>query len=304
MFEQVRPRVFWPEWDPEQYELIDFGQGRRLERFGEIVLDRPCEVADKLACALPEEWHSADAKFVRLSAVSGQKIGDWVTILPGLPERWLIRWRQLVLELKRTNFGHVGLFAEHTAHWPWLIERISGVGKPCRVLHLFAYTGGTTLAMAASGAEVAHVDSAENVVRWAKRNAELSRLASAPIRWICEDALRFAKRELRREAHYDAVVLDPPSYGHGPRGEVWRIKSDLDELLHLCFRLTGEGLQFLLLTVHTPKYTPKKLGHLVEKAFPFIRNDEIECGSMCLVSRSGRLLPSGICARWSRAGIL
>ena len=140
-----------------------------------------------------------------------------------LPERWTIAHGPLQFELKRTDFGHLGLFPEQAENWDWIAERVAAAGRPLKVLNLFAYTGGSTLAAAAAGAEVVHVDAAKNIVAWARRNAELSGLADAPIRWIAEDAMKFVKRELKRGNRYDAVILDPPSYGHGPQGEVWRL---------------------------------------------------------------------------------
>ena len=168
------------------------------------------------------------------------------------------RTGRCVLELKRTNFGHLGLFPEQAANWPWIAEQVASA-PAMRVLNLFAYTGGSTLAAAAAGAEVVHVDAAKNIVAWARRNAALSGLADAPIHWIAEDALKFVKRELRRENRYDAVILDPPSYGHGAHGEVWRLSQHLPRLLELCGQLTAGRRRFMLLTCHTPDFEPARL---------------------------------------------
>ena len=153
--------------------------------------------------------------------------GKWTTAAD-LPPAWTVRWRQLAFELKLTEFGHLGLFPEHAVSWPWLVEQIAHAGRELAVLNLFAYTGGATLAMAAAGARVVHVDSARGSVAWARRNAELSGLSAAPIRWIVEDAPKFVRRELARGNGYDAVVLDPPSYGHGPKGEPWKFDVGLE----------------------------------------------------------------------------
>ena len=223
----------------EGYELLDFGDGRRLERFGPLTLDRPCPAAETFARQCPAAWQAADARFER----SDENEGQW-TCRRELPPRWEIALGRLVLELKRTEFGHLGVFPEQVENWRWLAEQLAdcpnlGGEKPSRlrVLNLFAYTGGSTLAAAAAGAEVVHVDAARNIVAWARRNAELSGLANAPIHWIADDALKFVTRELRRGRRYDAVILDPPSYGHGPHGEVWRLAQHLPQLLELCGQL-------------------------------------------------------------------
>ena len=277
---------------PDQYELIDFGEGRRLERFGDFVFDRPCPVAEHDAVSGTAAWKAADARFER-----GDKEGAWSTKRE-LPDRWNIRHVSAVLELKRTPFGHVGIFAEQAENWDWIAARVAAAGRPLKVLNLFAYTGGSTLAAAAAGAEVTHVDAAKNIVAWARRNAEHSGLAEAPIRWITDDATKFCKREVRRSAQYDAVILDPPSYGHGARGEVWRLTRHLPRLLKLCAELTSESRAFLLLTCHTPDVTAADLeAYLADAVFG-------HCGAgvvarpLRIESAAGRPLPSGLVARW------
>jgi 23S rRNA (cytosine1962-C5)-methyltransferase len=286
------------------YQLLDFGDSRRLERFGALVLDRPCAAAESAAKAKPVLWERADARFVRTEG----KEGEWKSHRP-LPERWTIVHGQVTLELKRTEFGHLGVFPEQAANWDWLAERIRRVGSvpetppsdpsgdrpPLRVLNLFAYTGASTLTAAAAGAEVVHVDAARNVVAWARRNAELSGLPDAPVRWIAEDAMKFVKRELKRGNRYDAVILDPPSYGHGPRGEVWRLSKHLPRLLEMCGELTAGRRRFLLITCHTPKFGPARLERLVAGTFGAGR---IAAEHLILKSSTGRELPSGVVVRW------
>ena len=216
--------------------------------------------------ANPDLWTQADARFEGRDEQRGQ----W-TDRRELPERWTVAHGPLRFELKRTEFGHLGLFPEQAENWDWIaraavrqrgrLARMLRAGEtPAlrEVLNLFAYTGGSTLAAAAAGAEVVHVDAAKNVVAWARRNAELSGLADAPIRWIAEDAMKFVKRELKRGNRYDAVILDPPSYGHGPHGEVWRLSKHLPRLLDLCAELTAGRPQFMLLTCHTPGYDAER----------------------------------------------
>ena len=220
-------------FDSTQYQLLDFGDSRRLERFGPVMLDRPCPAAASIRPAAPRLWSLAHARFERLEADQGR----WI-VRGDPPQRWTIAHNRINLELKRTDFGHVGQFPEQAENWDWIAEQVgrshSDAAGPMNVLNLFAYTGGSTLAAAAAGAKVTHVDAARNIVAWARRNAELSALGSAPIRWIAEDAVKFVEREVRRSNHYDAMILDPPSYGHGPHGEVWRLAEDLPGLLSLC----------------------------------------------------------------------
>ncbi len=293
----------------DQYQLLDFGAGRRLERFGPLVLDRPCPAAENVAKVEPALWEQADARFVRTKGNEG----EWQSDRP-LPQRWNIAHGPLTLELKRTEFGHLGLFPEQAANWDWLAGQIrrvrethqcdssgasSGASSPDRpplkVLNLFAYTGGSTLTAAASGAEVVHVDAARNVLAWARRNAELSGMADAPVRWIAEDAQKFVKRELRRANRYDAVILDPPSYGHGPQGEVWRLSKHLPHLLRMLAELTAGRRRFLLLTCHTPEFGPVRLKRLVSDT---LGNRPVIAEHLTLRAIDGRELPSGVVVRW------
>ena len=289
---------------PDQYQLLDFGDGRRLERFAGVTLDRPCPAAERIAPADQAAWRQADARFDRTDS----ERGEW-TCRRELPERWTIAGGPLVLELKRTQFGHLGVFPEQGDNWRWIAEqvRLAGQSRPVgrsalRVLNLFAYTGGSTLAAAAAGAEVVHVDAAKNIVAWARRNAALSGLADAPIHWIVDDAMKFVKRELRRGSLYDAVILDPPSYGHGARGEVWRLSKHLPRLLDLCRGLTAGRLRFILLTCHTPDFEPSRLAGMMARALdpsPAGRRRSLAAASLSLPSATGRTLPSGSVVKWS-----
>ncbi|MGW8256955.1 MAG: class I SAM-dependent methyltransferase [Thermoguttaceae bacterium] len=283
----------------KDYELLDFGDGRRLERFGEIVLDRRCPGAENFSPADPRLWQSAHAKY---EAVNEQQ-GQWICCRE-LPDRWRIACGALRFELKRTPFGHVGLFPEHAENWGWISARAergrgNGEGERMRVLNLFAYTGGSTLAAAMAGAEVVHVDAAQNIIAWARRNAKLSGLDKASIHWVCEDALKFVKRELRRGNRYDAVILDPPSYGHGRRGEVWRLSKHLARLLSICGELCAGRCRFLLPTCHTPGYDAARLSDMLKSAFPNLQQDKIEAQPLWLSTTDGRKLPSGAVVRWS-----
>lgn len=275
------------------YELVDFGMGRKLERFGPYLLDRPCPAADGVGLAPPGRWREASARFER--TVSEQ--GNWTSLQP-MPEHWPIRCGGLKLELKRTPFGHVGIFPEQTANWAWLerqVLRLRGDAQPIRVLNLFAYTGAATLTAAAAGAEVVHVDAAKNVVTWARRNAELSQLADRPIRWIVEDARKFVAREARRGNRYDAIVLDPPSYGHGPGGQSWRMEDHLDELLRGCLDLASPEPRFFLCTAHTPNFDAAALRtRLAAAGFNTTRAEPWES---LLTTSDGRNLRGGFSVR-------
>jgi 23S rRNA (cytosine1962-C5)-methyltransferase len=281
-------------FNSNQYGLIDFGDGRKLERFGAQLLDRPCPAAEGLHCSRRSAWSSADARYERNA---GER-GAWAQS-DSLPECWTISHGPAVLELKPTEFGHVGVFPEQAENWDWLARRTEGADRPVRVLNLFAYTGGSTLAIAAAGGEVAHIDSAKNTIGRARRNAELSGLAEAPIRWIAEDAAKFAAREARRGNRYDAIVLDPPSYGHGPKGEVWKFDEHFAGLLDLCAELTEGAPAFLLATCHSPGFEQRDLRAALRAAFPRVDSAQIETGDLALTTSANRRLPAGIVARWT-----
>ncbi len=280
-------------FEPDQYQLVDFGNARKLERFGPYVLDRPCPAADGLQPARPERWESADARFNRGSRDRGR----W-ELRTELPADWAIRHGNFQLKLKLTPFGHVGVFAEQAASWDWIARQAARADRPLRVLNLFAYTGGSTLAAAAAGCEVTHVDAARNVVGWARDNAELSGLQDAPIRWISEDAPRFVTREIRRRNQYDAVILDPPSYGHGPKGEVWKVSSGLLPLLRACGELTRSRRAFILLSCHSPGFGAAELEAALAEAIFGHCQGGVVARPLLLIDEDGSELPCGAAARW------
>ncbi len=270
---------------PPPYALLDAGDDRRLESFGGVVVDRPAPTALEPARD-PEAWASASARFddSGLSAPSG-----WVTTPPP-PDPWLVGVDGLTLELRATDNGQVGLFPEHGRLWPWLLDRIADRPR-CAVLHLFAYTGATTLALARAGASVAHVDASRSAVAWARANADRSALADLPIRWLVDDAAAFVAREARRGRRYDGIVLDPPSYGHGPRGQGWRLGDDLGHLLDGCAAIAGPGA-FVLLTTHTQGEDADRLADRLAAAFPEHRRST-DAGPLDLVAQSGATLHLG-----------
>jgi len=281
-------------FDPEDYELLDFGDGRRLERFGRTVVDRPCPAADAIARVRPAAWQQAELRFERSGASAGQwrRLGD-------APDAWSIRHQSLRFELRPTPLGQLGVFPEQAGNWDWIADQVRRAGRPLRVLNLFAYTGGSTLAAATAGAEVVHVDAAKPVVAWSRRNAALSHLADAPIRWIVEDAARFVARETRRGRRYEAIVLDPPSYGHGPRGEPWKIERDLDALVASCAGVLAEPAAFVLLTCHSPALGPSRLQGTLAAGLAAAARGAIRVQSLFLRTADGRKLPSGLAATWT-----
>ena len=275
--------------DPGNVELVDFGDAARLERFGARLVDRPYPGAAGMRWH-PEAWRDAPLRFDRDGGWTGSGVetGEWTVAVDGL-----------AMQLRPTDAGQVGLFPEHVEMLPWLRNRIierTKAGSPTTpVLHLFAYTGLATLAMAHAGAAVAHVDSARPTVAWARRNAEASGLADHPIRWIVDDARGFTEREARRERRYAGVVLDPPTYGHGAGGRAWRIETDLEPLLAGC-RQAMDPAGFVLLTAHTLSLGPDDLGEMLARAMRLPR-EAVEVGELGLTATDGRRMELGAFAR-------
>jgi 23S rRNA (cytosine1962-C5)-methyltransferase len=273
---------------PVAYELVDFGGGARLERFGGKLVDRPHPGA--LGSRAPDApWRAADLRFDRDRGWSGQDAAA---------DPWRLHLEGLTLELRPTDAGQVGIFPEHLGMLDWLrarIERRVASGRPPTVLHLFAYTGLATLAMAGAGAEVTHVDASRPTVAWARRNAELSGLADRPVRWIVDDAVTFTERDVRRGRRYAGVVLDPPTYGHGPTSRPWRLEDDLPRLLTAAAALLEPG-GFALLTAHTAGFDADRLSRLVEALRRPSRID-VDSGELNLTTSDGRALELGAFAR-------
>ncbi len=277
--------------DGDGYELIDAGDGRRLERFGELIVDRPAPMADEQ----PRDasaWAEPDLRFDKYVGWSGRSIGEVDT------RPWLVDEGDLRFELRPTDTGQVGLFPEQAANRAWARDAVSRIGGSPQVLNLFAYTGAMTLAAAAAGASVTHVDGSRPTVAWARRNAELSELAERPVRWIVDDVETFVAREQRRNRRYDAVILDPPSYGHGRRagGGAWRLEERLDGLLGRCADVTGDDPAFVVLTAHTPGFGPDRLASDLARAFGRFEH-EVDAGELGIRGRSGAHLRLGAYAR-------
>jgi 23S rRNA (cytosine1962-C5)-methyltransferase len=276
-----------------EYALLDFGEGRKLETFGKFVLDRPCPVASRVA-KQPQRWA---AEFCYHAGPDGD--GTWTG--EGAREvTWTTTHKSLCFQLSCTPAGQVGMFPEQAENWDWIAKQVARHAQPMRVLNLFAYTGGSTLTAAALGAEVVHVEAARNVMTWARRNAKLSGLADAPIRWLTEDVRRFVRREVKRGQTYDAVILDPPSYGHGPKNEVWQLRKHLMPLLRACAVLTLPRPKFVLLTCHTPGFGPAQLQAYLSDAFFGDCQAGPTAKTLYLRTDDGRKLASGAVCRWPK----
>lgn len=279
----------------DDYELLDSGHGRKLERFGAVTLDRPCAQAVWRPRLTASAWASATAFFEREG-------GNRWRGRERLPESWVVRIGDLRLKLSATDFGHLGVFPEQRENWAW-IERHLAVGSraspPPQALNLFAYSGAATLAAARAGAAVCHLDASRGMVAWARENAALNALQERPIRWIVDDCHKFLHREIRRGRRYDAIILDPPTFGRGQSGELYKIESDLAETLELCRKLLSDAPRFVLLSAHTPGFSPRVLDNLLRQTLAGL-GGRWECGEMLLTGGSDVLpLPSGAWARWT-----
>ena len=282
----------------ETYVLLDSGRGCKLERFGRYTLARPCSQA-LWQPTLPEaDWTAADASFDREEGQRWQHRDR-------LPEQWTIDVDGMRFRLSGTDFGHLGIFPEQRTGWQWLRQTLHAATRErpgkLSVLNLFAYSGGSTLAAALEGAEVCHLDASAGMVQWARENAALNGLQSAPIRWIVDDAHKFLGREIKRGRRYDAIILDPPSFGRGAQGEVYKIERDLPRTLELCATLLSDAPVLMLLSAHTPDITPTVLGHLLQDALG-TRQGAMTTGEMLLTGEAGvRSVPNGCYARWETA---
>ncbi len=282
-----------PEW--EDYALLDSGQGLKLERYGDYLLVRP-EAEAIWKPALPTEtWARAHARFQPLSEESG---GTWELSKP-VPERWMVRYKNLRCWIQRSTSRHVGLFPEQASQWDWIQERIRAAGRPIHVLSLFGYTGLATLAAAQAGARVTHVDASRKAITWARENQSLSGLQEAPIRWIVDDALKFVQREARRGHRYEGLILDPPKFGRGPKGEVWEFYKLLPVLLQACREVLAPEPVFVILTAYAVKASAITLYYAISEMMSTWKG-HTEAGEVALIETSaGRLLPTAIFARWS-----
>lgn len=279
----------------EDYELLDCSDGEKLERWGGYTLVRPDpQVIWHTGRAHPG-WSGYDARYVR-SRSGG---GGWEA--NRLPQRWTVKYKNLTFHIKPMNFKHTGLFPEQAANWDFAAEMIHRAQRPVSVLNLFAYTGGATVACAAAGASVCHVDAARGMVAWARENAASSGLADRPIRWIVDDCAKFVEREIRRGRRYDAVIMDPPSYGRGPSGEVWKLEENLWDFVELTARVLSDQPLFFLINSYTTGLAPSVLTYLLESILTGRYGGSTRSEELGLpVTASGLVLPCGASGRWTK----
>ncbi len=276
----------------KDYELLDTSDGERLERWGRYILVRPDPQVIWHGAAAHPLWKKADATYRRSSSGGGA----WQE--NKLPEEWEIGYRDLRFVVRPMGFKHTGLFPEQAANWDWFSQKIKKAGRPIKVLNLFAYTGGATVAAAKAGAAVVHVDAARGMVAQAKENARRSGLAEAPVRYIVDDCKKFVEREIKRGNTYDAIIMDPPSYGRGPGGEVWKIEDSIDELVGLTASLLSREPLFFLINSYTTGLSPMAMSYLLDIKVRARRGGRTEAGELGLpVTRTGSVLPCGASAR-------
>jgi len=279
--------------DWRDYELLDSGDARKLERFGDVRVNRPEPQALWLPLHPVATW-KADAVFAPKD--DDDERGAWS--FPGTPppDEWPIAWEGLKLNARLAAFRHMGVFPEHSVHWRWTMDRVSQAKRPIQALNLFGYTGMMSLTLAKAGAEVVHLDASPKSIAQGRENQEMSGLSDKPIRWICDDAMKFVEREIRRGRKYDAIVLDPPKFGRGPKNEVWRFENDFPKLLKLTRELMSDKPLLVIATVYAVRLSYAAVGQALAGA---MGSGKVECGEMA-IKETGRdlILPTGLFARW------
>lgn len=282
----------WVANNWKDYQVLDTSKGEKLERWGEYYLVRPDPQVIWDTKRENKHWKRKNGHYHRSSKGGGQ----WEFF--DLPEQWSIHYNNLTFQLKPFSFKHTGLFPEQAVNWDWFSEKIKTANRPIKVLNLFAYTGGATLAAAAAGAQVTHVDASKGMVTWAKENAKSSHLEDAPIRWLVDDCGKFVEREIRRGNKYDAIIMDPPSYGRGPKGEIWKIEESLYPFVKLCTQILSDKPLFVLINSYTTGLQPAVLHYILstemKKFGGRVTADEIGLP----VKDNGLVLPCGASGRW------
>ena len=280
----------------KDYELIDTSMGEKLERWGDMILIRPDPQIIWESEKTNPLWKKADARYFRSNTGGGQ----W-QCYKKIPAAWKISYGDLNFRVKTMGFKHTGIFPEQAVNWDFSMEQIKNAGRPVNVLNLFAYTGGATLAAAAAGASVCHVDAAKGMVSWARENAKSSGLEDAPIRWIIDDCAKFVEREIKRGRRYDAIIMDPPSYGRGPSGEIWKLEKDLYPFLQLVTGVLSDDPLFVIINSYTTGLAPSVLGYMLDTLVTKKYGGKTECQELGLpVTNSGLALPCGSTGRWFR----
>jgi len=279
----------------KDFELIDCSDGEKLERWGKYTLVRPDPQAIWSTKRENRAWFSPNGRYARSSTGGGR----WAKA--DVPESWQVHYGELTFNVKLMNFKHTGIFPEQACNWDFIMEKVRNAGRPLNVLNLFAYTGAASLAAAAAGASVCHVDAAKGMVAWAKENAVASGLADKPIRWIVDDCQKFVEREIRRGRRYDAIIMDPPSYGRGPSGEIWKLEESLYPFVKLCAEVLSDDPEFVIINSYTTGLSPSVISYMSETIFTERFGGKSESQEIGLpVTESGLALPCGATCRWSR----
>ncbi len=279
----------------KDYEVIDCSDGEKLERWGNYILVRPDPQVLWDTPKTNKGWNKMNGHYHR----SNKGGGEWEFF--DLPKQWSINYKELTFNLKPFSFKHTGLFPEQAANWDWFSEKIENANRPIKVLNLFAYTGGATCAAAKAGAAVTHVDASKGMVTWAKENAKSSGLEEDPIRWIVDDCVKFVEREIRRGNKYDGIIMDPPSYGRGPKGEIWKIEDEIHSFIKLCAELLSDDPLFFLVNSYTTGLAPAVLTYMISTEIVSTHGGQVESDEIGLpVSSNGLVLPCGASGRWSK----
>ena len=278
------------EW--KDYECIDTAAGEKLERWGDIILCRPDPQVIWDTKAAPALWENANAHYHRSSSGGGK----W-EYKRNVPEQWTVNYKNLTFNIKPMGFKHTGLFPEQAVNWDYMMKKIAS--RPgAKVLNLFAYTGGATVACAKAGAAVTHVDASKGMVQWAKENARSSGLSDAPIRYLVDDCMKFVEREIRRGNKYDAILMDPPSYGRGPGGEVWKIEESICHFVRRCALILSDNPLFFIINSYTTGLAPTVLSNLMQMCLPKGKVESSEIGLK--ITASSMVLPCGATGRWEK----
>lgn len=286
----------WTADNWKEYEVIDTSSGEKLERWGKYILVRPDPQVIWDTPKTDRRWKNRNAHYHR----SKKGGGEWEFF--DLPQQWEIHYRDLTFRLKPFSFKHTGLFPEQAVNWDWFSEKIRNAQRPLKVLNLFAYTGGATLSAAKAGAHVTHVDASKGMVTWARENAVASGLGDAPIRWLVDDCVKFVEREIRRGNRYDGIIIDPPSYGRGPKGEIWKIEESIFPFLQLAAQILSDDPVFFLVNSYTTGLQPAVLTYMISSVLSDRFGGRVQSDEIGLpVTESGLYLPCGASGRWSKA---
>ena len=283
--------------DWKDYTIIDMANGEKLEKWGDITLVRPDPQIIWKEKTYPNKWKNINARYNRSKSGGG----SW-EYKNKLPQSWNIKYKNLTFNIKLMGFKHTGLFPEQAVNWNWMIEKIKKEHRPIKVLNLFAYTGGATVACLSAGASVCHVDSSKGMVAWAKENVKASNLENKPVRYIVDDVIKFVNREIRRENKYDAIIMDPPSYGRGTNGEVWQFEENIYNLVQLCINLLEKEPLFFLINSYTTGISSKVLENILKINMKNIKHGKFTSGEIGLpMQDSDLVLPCGIYSKWEKA---